>query len=124
MTRIKACRGLRPGTDKVRLNGLLRAITMAGTTPNVWIATYDGRDMIRADAIVVIRMDGDRVTAQLHDEARVSVSLVDGTNGPHPPADFHRRLVKIIAELAEASGGQLVQAVCDDHTWHWSVEAI
>jgi hypothetical protein len=97
---------------------------MAGTTPNVWIATSDGRDMIRADAIVVIRMDGERVTAQLRDEGRVSVSLVDGSNGPHPPSDFHRRLVKIIAELSEASGGQLVIAVCDDDSWRWSVEAI
>lgn len=99
---------------------------MGGTAPEVWIAASNGRDMIRADAIVVVRLDeeGGRVTAQLHDEAKVSVTLVEGTTGANPPADFHRQLIRAVAELADSSGAQLVRPLRDDRGWHWTTEPL
>jgi hypothetical protein len=100
-------------------------ITMTGSVPQVWIATSNGRDMIRADAIVIVCLDGGgRVTARLHDEAKMSVTLVDGSAGPHPPADFHRQLLRAVAELADSSGAQLVRAHRDDRGWHWITEPL
>lgn len=81
-------------------------------------------NMIRADAIVVVRMDGDRVTAQLHDEARVTVNLVDGSVGVHPPDGFHRDLIHLIAELADSSAPQLVQPCYDERGWRWATEPL
>jgi hypothetical protein len=97
---------------------------MTGSTPDIWIATSDGRDMIRADAIVVVRLDGGRVTAQLHDEAKVSVTLVDDLTGPHPAADFHRELIRVVAQLADTSEAYLVRPGHDDHGWHWTTEPL
>ncbi|SEG78599.1 hypothetical protein SAMN04489712_11298 [Thermomonospora echinospora] len=97
---------------------------MGGVGPEVWIATADGRDMVRADAIVVVRLDGERLTAQLRDESKQTVTLIDGVTGANPPADFHRRLVRTVAELAESSGAQLVRAVCDEKGWRWVTEPL
>jgi hypothetical protein len=97
---------------------------MSGTAPEIWIATLDDMNMVRADAIVVVRIDGGRVTAQLRDEAKVSVTLVDGAAGPHPPDDFHRGLVRVIAELADTSEAHLVRPHHDDHGWRWTVEPL
>ena len=97
---------------------------MSGSTPDIWIATSDERDLIRADAIVVIRLDGGRVSAQLHDEARVTVTLVDGSAGPQPPADFHRALVRVVAELADSSEAYVVRPRHDGHGWTWTTEPL
>jgi hypothetical protein len=97
---------------------------MSRTTPEIWIATSDGLNMIRADAIVVVRLDGDRVTAQLHDEAKVSVTLIDGHAGTHPPADFHRKLIRVVNELADTTGAHLVRPLHDDRGWHWTTERL
>ena len=97
---------------------------MSGTEPEIWIATMDDMNMIRADAIVVVRIDGGRVTAQLRDEAKVSVTLIDDMAGPHPPADFHRELVRRIAELADTSEAHLVRPRHDERGWRWTAEPL
>jgi hypothetical protein len=98
---------------------------MSGSAPQVWIAASNGRDMIRADAIVIVRLDGGgRVTAQMHDEAKATVTLVDGSVGAQPPADFHRQLLRAVAELADSSGAQLVRPDRDDHGWRWITEPL
>ncbi|TNY38033.1 hypothetical protein [Thermomonospora catenispora] len=97
---------------------------MSGTGAGVWIATADGRDMVRADAIVIVRLDGDRLTAQLRDEARQSVTLIDGTAGRRPPSDFHRRLVRAVSELDDVGGARLIRMVCDDAGWRWVTEPL
>lgn len=97
---------------------------MSANTPDIWIATSDGRDLIRADAIVVVRHDGDRVTAQLRDEAKVSVTLVDGSAQSQPSADFHRELIRVVAELTDTSEASVVRPRQDDHGWRWTTETL
>ncbi len=92
----------------------------------VWISAADGCDMIRADAIVVLRLDKTgRLTAQLRDEARVSVTLLEGSSGAgHPPPGFHRELVRMIVQLADSSGAHLVRAEHANGGWHWTSEPL
>jgi hypothetical protein len=97
---------------------------MSANASDIWIVTSDGRDLIRADAIVVVRHDGDRVTAQLHDEAKVSVTLVDSSKGPQPSADFHRELIRVVAELADTSEASVVRPRQDDRGWRWTTETL
>ncbi|QFG22567.1 hypothetical protein [Actinomadura sp. WMMB 499] len=99
---------------------------MGGAVPEVWISAADGCDMVRADAVVMFRMDHTgRLTAQLRDEAKVSVTLLEGSSGSgHPPADFHRRLARAIAELADSSGAHLIRAESTDGAWSWISEAL
>jgi len=99
-------------------------MNMSGSTTDIWIATSDDRNMIRADAIVLVRIDGGRVTAQLHDEAKVTVTLVDGASGTHPPDDFHRKLIHLIAELADTSRAQLIRPRTDEAGWRWTTEPL
>jgi hypothetical protein len=97
-----------------------------GFMSEVWISASDGDDMIRADAIVILRMDRTgRLTAQLRDQARVSVTLLEGSSGGvHPPADFHRMLISLVAELADSSGAHLVRAEQTDGAWRWTSESL
>lgn len=98
---------------------------MGSTNSEVWIATADDRDMVRADAIVVVRFDGvGRITAQLHDEAKVTVTLVNDASDAKMPSDFHRQLIRAIAELADSSGAKLVKPQRDDRGWHWMTEPL
>ncbi|WP_344895564.1 hypothetical protein [Actinomadura meridiana] len=92
----------------------------------VWISAADGCDMVRADAIVILRLDNTgRLTAQLRDEAKVSVTLLEGSSGGgHPPADLHRRLIRMIAELADSSGVQLIRAQHEKDGWRWVSESL
>ncbi|MFA1542584.1 hypothetical protein [Actinomadura monticuli] len=93
---------------------------------DVWISAADGGDMIRADAIVILRLDATgRLTAQLRDATKVDVTLLEGpAAGGRPPADFHRRLIRKVAELADAGGAHLIRAQCEDGTWRWVGEAL
>ncbi|HZB34331.1 MAG TPA: hypothetical protein VE465_29475 [Streptosporangiaceae bacterium] len=97
---------------------------MSGTAPEIWIASSDGLNMVRADALVVVRFDRGRVTAQLHDEAKVTVTLVDGSAGPHPSPDFHRQLIRVLAELTDSTGAHLVRPLSDDRGWRWTTESL
>lgn len=98
---------------------------MSGTVPEVWIEAGAGQDLVRADMIVVLRLDETgRLTAQLRDEARVSVTLLEGSTGPRPPDDFHRRLIGVVAQLADAGGAQLVSARYEGDTWRWVSDPI
>ncbi|TDD88016.1 hypothetical protein [Actinomadura rubrisoli] len=98
---------------------------MSGTNTEVWIAANDGQDMIRADAIVVLRLDeSGRLTAQLRDEARITVTLLEGSSHDQPPKDFHRQLIQKVAELADSSGARLMYAQHDGGTWRWITERL
>ncbi|MFC5752329.1 hypothetical protein [Actinomadura rugatobispora] len=98
---------------------------MNATVTEVWVECHDGRDLVRADAIVMLRLDeAGRLTAQLRDEARVSVTFLEGSSRGRPPGDFHRRLVRAVAELADSSGAQLVRAHHDGEVWRWVSEPL
>ncbi|XRQ10642.1 hypothetical protein ACN3XK_06995 [Actinomadura welshii] len=98
---------------------------MSGTMHQVWIEAGGGDDMVRADAIVMLRLDGTgRLTAQLRDDAKVSVTLMEGSSGAHPPDDFHRRLIQTIAQLADSSGAQLVRPRHEGGVWSWTSEPL
>jgi hypothetical protein len=97
-------------------------------TQEVWVANSDGTEIVRARDIV---------TAALDYEGNVTVRLVgaDGTTvtvaGPiahrdeHQPGDFHRELIRVIAELSDATGAFLVRAVHDEtRGWHWASEQL
>ncbi|TMQ92168.1 hypothetical protein ETD83_27880 [Actinomadura soli] len=98
---------------------------MSGTVTEVWVAASGGHDIVRADAIVMVRLDETgRLTAQLRDDAKVSVSLLEGSSDSHLPIDFHRQLIRAIAELADSSGAQLVRAQHQGGVWHWISEPL
>ncbi|MGP4022612.1 hypothetical protein [Actinomadura sp. 3N407] len=98
---------------------------MGATTSQVWIEAGEGCDFVRADAIVMVRLDKTgRLTAQLRDEAKVSVMLLEGSPGAHPPGDFHRQLIRMIAELADSNSAQLVGARHEGGAWRWVSEPL
>ncbi|WP_131737333.1 hypothetical protein [Actinomadura roseirufa] len=98
---------------------------MSGTVTEVWVAASAGHDIVRAEAIVMLRLDETgRLTAQLRDDAKVSVTLLEGSSGARPPDDFHRQLIRAVAELADSSGGQLVRARHEGGVWHWISEPL
>ena len=82
-----------------------------------------GRDPTRAAPIAGVGRDynGD-ITARLAGGEGSAVTLVTpGTSdGPHTPKDFHRQLIKIVAELSHAAEATVVRPVCDEaHGWRW-----
>jgi hypothetical protein len=96
---------------------------------DVWVAKDDGTDIIRAAAIVGIGSDyNGNITARMTGGEGAAVTLVvPGTreDGPHTPADFHRQLIRVVAELSDAHGSFMVRPVCDDrHGWRWVTEAL
>jgi hypothetical protein len=94
--------------------------------PHVWVAKDDGSDIIRAAAIVGMGIDYDgHVTARMAGRDVSAVTLVVPGSRPHPPGDFHRELIRIIAELADAAGAFMVRPVCEEpRGWRWVTEAL
>jgi hypothetical protein len=96
--------------------------------PDVWIAKDDGSDIVRANAIVGVGIDyNGNITARIgHGEgAIVTIADPGRQHGIHPPADFHRQLMRIIAQLSDASGAFLVRPVHDEvRGWEWATEPL
>jgi hypothetical protein len=44
--------------------------------------------------------------------------------GKHTPGDFHRQLVRVVAQLADAAEATVVRPVWDDHGWRWTAEPL
>ncbi|TQM67110.1 hypothetical protein FHX41_0709 [Actinomadura hallensis] len=98
---------------------------VSGTTHQIWIEAGGGHDVVRADAIVMLRLDeAGRLTAQLRDDAKVSVTLLEGSSGARPPEDFHRRLIQTVARLADSGGAQLVRPRHEGGVWSWTSEPV
>jgi hypothetical protein len=95
------------------------------TETDVWVAKDDGSDLVRAAAIVSVGIDyNGNITAR---SEGVTVTLVDAgkQRGEHPGADFHRELIRIIAQLSDGSGAFLVRPVHDEaHGWQWVTESL
>jgi hypothetical protein len=94
---------------------------------DVWVAKDDGSEIIRAREIVAVSLDYDgNVTARLAGDAAL-VTLVRGRahQDERRPADFHRELLQVVAELHDSSGAHLVRPVHDDSRgWVWISEQL
>jgi hypothetical protein len=96
--------------------------------PDVWVGKEDGSDIVRAAAIIGVGIDyNGNITARLGHGDGATVTLADPArqHDAHPAGDFHRQLIRLIAELAHASGAFLVRPAHDEvHGWHWITEPL
>jgi hypothetical protein len=96
--------------------------------PDVWVAKDDGSDIVRATSIVGVGIDyNGNITARLGHGEGATVTLADSgsQHGAHPAQDFHRQLIRIIAQLSDASGAFLVRPVHDEvRGWRWLTEPL
>jgi hypothetical protein len=94
----------------------------------VWVAKDDGSDIIRADTIAGVGRDyNGNITARLVGGEGSAVTLVapGSSDGPHTPEDFHRQLIKILAELSHAAEATIVRPICDEaRGWWWANESM
>ena len=96
--------------------------------PDVWVAGDDGSDIVRAAAIAGVGIDDNgNITAWLGHGEGASVILAGPgkRDGAHPADDFHRQLIRIIAQLSDASGAFLVRPAHDEaRGWRWVTEPL
>ena len=95
---------------------------------DVWVANDDGTEIVRARDVAVIGLDYDgNVTVRLGggDGAVVTIAGRRAHHDEHRPDDFHRQLIRAIAELSDAAGTFLVRAVHDEaRGWQWITEPL
>ena len=97
------------------------------TAPDVWVAKDDGSDLVRAGAIAAVGRDyNGTVTIRLSsgDGSAVTLVAVASHEGRHTPDDFHRQLLRVVAQLADAAQATVVSPVWDDHGWRWAAEPL
>jgi hypothetical protein len=98
------------------------------SAPDVWVAKDDGSDLIRAEAIAGVGRDySGAVTARLAGSEAAAVTLVmpGPQDGPDTPEDFHRQLIKVIAELSDTADAVVVRPICvEPHGWRWVGERL
>jgi hypothetical protein len=93
----------------------------------VWVAKDDGSDLIRAGAITAVGRDyTGTVTVRLSDGEASAVTLVTVASheGKHTPDDFHRQLIRVVAQLSDAAQAAVVHPAWDDHGWRWTTEPL
>jgi hypothetical protein len=97
-------------------------------TADLWVAKDDGTEIIRASEIAAVNLDYDgNVTARLTGCGVALVTLVRGRthHDEHRPGDFHRELLRVVAQLSDSSGAHLVRPVHDESRgWVWISEAL
>lgn len=98
------------------------------SAPDVWVAKNDGSDIVRAEAMVGVgREYNGAITTRLTGNEGVTVTLVmpDSQDDPETPADFHRQLIRIVAELAATAEAVVVRPVyAEPHGWRWLTEPL
>ncbi len=96
--------------------------------PDVWVAKDDGSDIVRARAIAGVGIDyNGNITARLGAGEGTIVTLVvpSAHDGPPTPDDFHRQLLRIVAQLSDAAGAFMVRPVCDEpRGWRWVTDPL
>ena len=95
---------------------------------DVWVAKDDGTEIIRARDIAAVSLDyNGNVTARLAGGDAVLVTLVAQRthHDEHRPEQFHRELIRVLAELSDASGAHLVRPVHHGAAgWQWVSEPL
>jgi hypothetical protein len=95
---------------------------------DVWVAKDDGSDIVRARAIAAVGRDyNGNITARLAGGEGPAVTLVapSADEDQPTPGDFHRQLIRMIAQLSDASGAAIVRPVCDEpRGWRWVTDPL
>ena len=95
---------------------------------DVWVANDEGTEIVRARDIAGARLDYDgTVTVRLTGPDGAVVTIAGHKTGheEHRPDDFHRQLVRVVAELSDAAGPFLVRAVHHEtRGWQWVSERL
>jgi hypothetical protein len=95
---------------------------------DVWVANDEGTEIVRARDIAAASLDYDgNVTVRLTgaDGAVVTIAGHRTHHEQQRPDDFHRQLVRVIAELSDAAGPFLVRAVNHEaRGWQWVSEPL
>jgi hypothetical protein len=95
---------------------------------DVWVVNDDGTEIVRARDIAVAGLDYDgNVTVRLAVGDGVVLTIVGhrAHHDEHRPDEFHRQLIRVIAELSDAAGTFLVRAVHDEtRGWQWVAEPL
>jgi hypothetical protein len=94
---------------------------------DVWVANDEGGEIVRARDIVGASRDYDgNVTVRLTGGDGPVVTIA-GHRAQHEPTpdDFHRQLVRVVAQLSDAAGAFLVRPVHHDtRGWQWLTEPL
>jgi hypothetical protein len=95
---------------------------------DVWVANDQGTEIVRARDIAAASQDYDgNVSVRLAGADGAVVTVVGHRvhHEEHWPDDFHRQLIRVIAELSDAAGTFLVRAVHDEaRGWRWVAESL
>jgi hypothetical protein len=95
---------------------------------DVWVANDEGSEIVRARDIASATLDYDgNVTVRLAggDGAVVTVAGQRTHRDEQRRGDFHRQLIRVVAELSDVAGAFLVRAVHDERRgWHWACEQL
>jgi hypothetical protein len=95
---------------------------------DVWVANDDSTEIVRARDIAAASVDYDgSITVRLAggDGAVVTIVGHRAHHDEHRPDDFHRQLIRVVAELSDAAGTFLVRAVHDEtRGWQWITEPL
>src|SRR5580658_358306 len=96
--------------------------------PDIWVAKDDGTDIVRAEAVVAVGRDyNGNITARLagHDGADVTLVAHEAHEGLPTPNDFHRQLIRIVAELSDTAQAAVVRPAHDEpHGWRWVTDPL
>ena len=94
---------------------------------DVWVANDEGTEIVRARDIAGVSLDYDgNVTVRLTggDGTVVTIAGHRTHHEEHRPDNFHRQLVRVVAELSDA-GAFLVRAVHEEtRGWQWASEPL
>lgn len=94
----------------------------------VWVANDEGSEIVRARDIAAVTLDyNGNVTVRLAGGEGMVVVVAGhrAHHDEHRPGDFHRQLIRVIAELSDGSGASLVRAVYEEaRGWQWVSEPL
>ena len=95
---------------------------------DVWVANDEGTEIVRARDIAGASLDYDgNVTVRLtgRDGAVVTIAGHRTHHEEPRPDDFHRQLVRVVAELSDAAEAFLVRAAYHEtRGWQWVSEPL